>query len=198
MTLIERLEKLGACGEAIYWIEAQNTRDVPTLWSRCPDFAYMAWLACHLGFCRETVLVACDIAENTVTKYWHGGREPANTIMVARSLMAEPSSDSLQAVMAAARILEREASSETYVPSRWHAAMSAVKAARSVAEAFQAEVSKSRVANIADAVMWHAAWSASSERDSGWEVRASADREAFAIFRSHVTGEMIAKALEVV
>ena len=76
VSLIEMLEKMDACQEAIDWINEQDTTDVRILWSRCSEAKWMLWLALKLGFKGESVSALASITSGRLmTKYRYRGIE---------------------------------------------------------------------------------------------------------------------------
>ncbi len=68
MDLLESLNRLNACGEAVAWASTQP--DARTAWEKCPRGDWLLWLAARVGVRREdVVLAACDCAE-TAAEHW--------------------------------------------------------------------------------------------------------------------------------
>jgi hypothetical protein len=67
--LYRYLDHLGACDEALKWIEENNLRDTQAAWDTCPDARWLFWVTeRHPGKTgwptrQEVVLAACDCAE---------------------------------------------------------------------------------------------------------------------------------------
>ena len=62
MDLLESLNRLDACGEAVAWASTQP--DARTAWAACQRGDWLLWLAARVGVRREdVVLAACDCAE---------------------------------------------------------------------------------------------------------------------------------------
>ena len=67
--LYRYLDNLGACEEALEWVDDNSLNDPQTAWDMCPDARWLIWVVePHLGkpgwpTRRELVLAACDCAE---------------------------------------------------------------------------------------------------------------------------------------
>ena len=78
--IVEHLEGLYACPEAVAWASTQPS--LRQAWRRCPRGDWMLWYAGRVGADRRAlVLAACDIAE-TVQHLWpEKGREASQTAL---------------------------------------------------------------------------------------------------------------------
>ena len=66
MTLIEMLEKHGACYEAKEWAKAQDC-NLYNAWRKCPRGDWLLWMAAELGIERKLIVAAaCDCAETSL------------------------------------------------------------------------------------------------------------------------------------
>ena len=67
MDYIDRIEKMGACEEAIDWLREKNYKSLATAWRYCKRGDWMLWLVARVGLTderhRQLVLIACDCAD---------------------------------------------------------------------------------------------------------------------------------------
>jgi hypothetical protein len=79
-----RIRALGACSEAIAWLEAQDG-SLYDAWRRCERGDWLLWLAARVGVDRRlVVLAACDCAEPALVHVPAGEDRPRVAIETAR------------------------------------------------------------------------------------------------------------------
>ena len=85
MTLIEILEKHGACAEAKEWAKDRDS-NLYNAWRACPRGDWLLWMASKLGIDRKLIVAAaCDCAEEALKYVPDGEDRPANAIRVTRA-----------------------------------------------------------------------------------------------------------------
>jgi hypothetical protein len=84
MNAVETLRRLGACGEAIEWVEAQGDASGYALWQRCDRADWLVWLAVRAGLRREVVELLCDCVEPLLADVPAGEERPRIAIETAR------------------------------------------------------------------------------------------------------------------
>lgn len=134
---LSHLRTLGACGEALDWIE-QTPGEPADLWAACPRGDWMIWLLDALEYDAGTLRhIACDIAESTLHIYeqaYPDDPRPRRCIATARKYAdGEATDGDLLAACDAAKEAARaayyaEADSAAMVAT-WVAAWGTVKAA---------------------------------------------------------------------
>jgi hypothetical protein len=92
--LYRYLYTLGACDEALEWIEENSLNDPQVAWDTCPDASWLLWfVAKHLGnpgwpTHRELVSATCDCAEAVLYLIPKGEDRPRIAIETVRRLVA--------------------------------------------------------------------------------------------------------------
>lgn len=172
--LIRCLRDLGACNEALEWIE-KTPGELEDLWAACQRGSWMIWLLERLGYDKRTMRhIACDVAEDVLNIYEHeypADYRPRSAIAMARRYAdGAATDDELIAARDAARGASRAAvdvtSGAAVDAAASYAADAAVWAAASDAISYAA-IEASRAAadaedwaadsDIAGAAAWNAA-----------------------------------------
>ena len=107
MKLKDKLIKIGACSEAVYWV---GDRDIKTAWAECERADWMLWYAEHTGVDQKLiVLAACACARIALKHVPTGESRPLDAIQAAEKWADDPTEINRAAAEAAAWAAEAAA-----------------------------------------------------------------------------------------
>lgn len=108
LAAVKTLEALGACDEALDWVEAQPDCNPARLWETCTHVDWMLWLAYRLGLQNQAVLAHADLVEYMLKDAGMYGvldldPLPRAALDTARAWILDPSDERRKQAMDAAR-----------------------------------------------------------------------------------------------
>jgi hypothetical protein len=161
--LLSRLEKLGACSDAVTWV---GNRDLKTAWAECPRADWMLWLAGRSKKLpvQKIVIAACAFARLSLKHVQAGEDRPRLAIEAAEGWVA--GTHTIEQVDAAARAARAAGAAARAAGAAW-AAGAAGAAARAAGAAGAARAARAAgaayAAYAAGAVAWAAGDAAQQE-----------------------------------
>jgi hypothetical protein len=203
--LLQHLWKLGACVEAVGWIE--QTNGAPNdLWRKCKRADWMLWLAARADVDRkQAVLVACDCAETALRYARSGENRPRKAIEAARAwCRGECDLDEAKRAAAAAADAADAAAAYADTDAAAYAAAAAAYAAYAADAAYAAYAAAyaAATAAYADAAAAYAAYAADAAyaayaADAAYAAYADAARvRCAALVRRRIKWSDVARGLK--
>lgn len=106
MKLKDKLIKLGACSEAVYWV---GDRDIKTAWAECERADWMIWYAGHTGVDQKLIVLAACACARIALKYVPTGESRPLEAIKASEKWADDPTEINRAAAWAARAAARAA-----------------------------------------------------------------------------------------